>query len=80
MNHLENLKLLMLVQEITSVKLAEMTGRTRQTIVNYLKGTSSPDAEWICLVADYFEVSVDCILDRTKLVLTEIPKAGEHHD
>ncbi len=77
MIQLENLKLLMIVQEITSTKLAEMTGKTRQTIVNYLKGTSSPDAEWICLVADYFGVSVDCILDRTKLVLTEMPKAGD---
>ena len=72
----ENLKLLMTVYGISVIDLAKMTGKTRQTIANYLAGSTTPDAEWICFMADYFNKSTECILDRVDLILTEIPKAG----
>lgn len=36
------------------------------TISNYEEGFSSPDLEMLCKIADYFQVSTDCLLGRAQ--------------
>ncbi|MDO4554631.1 MAG: helix-turn-helix transcriptional regulator [Lachnospiraceae bacterium] len=40
------------------------------TISNYETGTHQPDLESLCMLADFFHVSTDYLLGRTKLTLS----------
>jgi len=50
----------------TQEKLAEVTGKTRQTVSQYVNGISEPGYDTLIKIADYFDVSVDYLLGRTK--------------
>ena len=50
----------------TQEKLAEITGKTRQTVSQYVNGISEPGYDTLVKIADYFDVSVDYLLGRTK--------------
>lgn len=49
----------------TQEKLAEITGKTRQTVSQYVNGISEPGYDTLIKIADYFDVSVDYLLGRT---------------
>ncbi len=60
------LRLLMNEQPITTqTQLAEITGKTRQTISQYVNGVSEPGYDTLVKIADHFEVSLDYLLGRT---------------
>lgn len=46
--------------------LSELCGLSRNMVTRYERGEAIPSAEAICQLADYFEVSVDDLLDREK--------------
>lgn len=46
----------------TQAQLAEITGKSRQTISQYVNGTSEPPYDTLVVIADYFNVSVDYLL------------------
>lgn len=50
----------------TQEKLAEITGKTRQTVSQYVNGISEPGYDTLVKIADYFHVSTDYLLGRTK--------------
>ncbi len=50
----------------TQEKLAEITGKTRQTVSQYVNGISEPGYDTLIKIADYFDVSIDYLLGRTK--------------
>lgn len=50
----------------TQEKIAEITGKTRQTVSQYVHGISEPGYDTLIKIADYFDVSVDYLLGRTK--------------
>lgn len=50
----------------TQEKLAEVTGKTRQTVSQYVNGISEPGYDTLVKIADYFNVSTDYLLGRTK--------------
>lgn len=50
----------------TQEKLAEITGKTRQTVSQYVNGVSEPGYDTLIKIADYFDVSIDYLLGRTK--------------
>lgn len=59
------LRILMTVPPITTqAQLAEITGKTRQTISQYVNGISEPGYDTLVKIADYFEVSIDYLLGR----------------
>lgn len=49
----------------TQEKLAEITGKTRQTVSQYVNGISEPGYDTLIKIADYFDVSTDYLLGRT---------------
>lgn len=50
-------------QNVLSVAI----GATRQAVSQYRNGTVMPNAEKLCQLAEYFKVSVDFLLGRTKI-------------
>lgn len=50
----------------TQEKIAEITGKTRQTVSQYVNGISEPGYDTLIKIADYFNVSIDYLLGRTK--------------
>lgn len=45
--------------------LGNAVGVTRQSIAQYLDGNTQPNAEKLCAIADFFNVSADYLLGRT---------------
>ena len=44
--------------------LAEVTGIDQRTISNYETGKTSPDAEALIILADFFDVTIDYLVGR----------------
>lgn len=53
-------------EKVTQETIAKLIGTTRQTISQYYNGTSVPSYESLVKIADYFEVTTDYLLGRTK--------------
>lgn len=56
----------------TQAQLAEITGKSRQTISQYVNGTSEPPYDTLVVIADYFNVSIDYLLCRTETRTTDL--------
>ena len=56
----------------TQAQLAEITGKSRQTISQYVNGTSEPPYDTLVVIADYFNVSIDYLLCRTRTRTTDL--------
>lgn len=54
----------------TQAKLAEITGKSRQTVSQYVNGISEPSFDTLTKIADYFHVSIDYLLDHSNGVRT----------
>ena len=50
-----------------AAKLSEATGISTSNISDWKKGRSKPTAEALILIADYFDVSIDFLLGRSKI-------------
>ena len=50
----------------TQAQLAEITGKTRQTISQYVNGISEPGYYTLVKIADHFQVSLDYLLGRSE--------------
>lgn len=60
----------------TAAALARALGVSRQAVSMYTVGTTMPNAEKLCAIADYFNVSADWLLGRTDI--QEIYDGGKH--
>lgn len=59
------LRRLMEERNKTQETIAKMTGKTRQTVSQYVNGISEPGYDVLVKIADYFNVSIDYLLGRT---------------
>lgn len=66
------LRSLMERRNVTQYRLANIVGKTRQTVSYYCDGSSSPDWKTIVKIADFFGVSTDYLLGKTDV---QIPSA-----
>jgi transcriptional regulator with XRE-family HTH domain len=57
--------LILVCEAITQENIAEATGKTRQTVSQYVNGKSEPGYDTLVKIADYFDVSVDYLIGRT---------------
>ena len=57
---------LMFEQSVTQDVLARVTDKKRQTISQYTNGISEPGYDTLVKIADFFDVSIDYLLGRTK--------------
>lgn len=54
-------------RRISQLKLALDLGMNQNTISRYETGEREADYETLCLLADYFDVSLDYLLGRTEI-------------
>lgn len=62
----EKLYRLRIAEDIYQKQLAAYLHVSVGTISNYENGIHSPDLRTLCKIADFFQVSVDYLLDRTE--------------
>ena len=67
----EKLKLLKTDNKVTNTKLEKITGASLKTIARWERGTSIPGADHAFLIAKYFKVTLDSLLDDTKEIEKE---------
>ena len=73
------LRLLMDKQPITTqAQLAEITGKTRQTISQYVNGVSEPGYDTLVKIADHFDVSLDYLLGRSDVASIDLSVQDIH--
>ncbi len=60
------LRNLLIERDKTQGDIANITGKTRQTVSQYCNGTSEPGYDTLVKIADYFNVSLDYLLGRTE--------------
>lgn len=60
----ENIRELRMQFNISQATLSEKTGLSQSAIARWELGKSEPTAEALCVLADFFEVSVDDLLGR----------------
>ena len=73
MNFPERLKSLRAEKKVTQVMLAQVTGLTDRTFRKYESGKIEPTLSVLIALADYFDVSLDYLCDRTD----DVEKRGE---
>lgn len=61
-----NIKKLREEHNLTQKDIGELLSKSQQSISRLEKGQRDIDIYELCMLADYFEVSTDYILDRTK--------------
>ena len=62
---LNNLRNLRIERGLSQEALGNLIGKTQQSIGKYESGETEPDIQTLIFFADYFQTSVDYILDRT---------------
>ena len=70
------LRYLMAKEGTTQEAIAKVTGKTRQTVSQYVNGISEPSYDTLVKIADYYDVSLDYLLGRTEDP-SRIPSATE---
>ena len=65
------LKELRTEKKVSQATIADYLGITQPAYANYERGIRKPDPEILLKLADYFGVSVDCLLGREKTSLDE---------
>ena len=63
---MKNMKFIRVSSDITQLKVQMDTGISQSTISKYETGESVPTVENLMLLADYYKVSLDYLMDRTK--------------
>jgi len=66
----ENLRTLRERHDMTQESLGKLLNVTQSTIAYYESGKKQPTLETLIIIADYFEVSTDYLLNRTNFVST----------
>ena len=61
----ENLRILREQHNLKQSELAEKLNTTQRRISYFESGTTEPDLDTLCKLADFFDVSVDYLLGRT---------------
>lgn len=75
----DNLISLRKMKRLSQEQLAEQLGISRQTLSKYETGESVPDIEKCKLIADYFEVSLDDLVNYSdKETGLGVPPKGKH--
>ena len=66
----ENLRTLRERHDMTQEYLGKLLNVTQSTIAYYESGKKQPTLETLIIIADYFEVSTDYLLNRTNFIST----------
>lgn len=75
---MKNLKLIRITREYTQVKVEIDTGISQSTLSKYENGELLPTTENLLLLADYYNTSLDFLMDRTSERKAYPPKNEEN--
>ena len=70
---IKNIKFIRVSRDITQLRVQMETGISQSTISKYETGESIPTVENLLLLADFYNTSLDYLMDRTDAV-TPYPK------
>ena len=79
---MKNIKFIRVSRDITQLRVQMETGISQSTISKYETGESIPTVENLLLLADFYNTSLDYLMDRTDAV-TPYPKKSsspEYHE
>ncbi len=68
MSKIRNIKLIRISRDITQLKVQMDTGINQSTISKYETGETIPTVENLILLADYYDTSLDYLMDRTNVI------------
>ena len=77
MREMKNLKLIRITKEYTQIKVEIDTGISQSTQSKYENGELLPTTENLMLLADYYNTSLDFLMDRTSERKPYSPKKAE---
>ena len=60
------LKELRIENNLSQRKLGEILGVVNQTVSFWENGSREPDLDMLCKISEYFQVSIDFLLGKTK--------------
>ncbi len=64
---MKNIKFVRVSRDITQLKVQMDTGISQSTISKYETGEALPTVENLMLLANYYDVSLDYLMDRTSV-------------
>lgn len=64
---MKNLKLLRKQHDLSQQKLADILHVSQQSVYKYENGITSPDIETLIRMADYFNTSIDYLVEHTDI-------------
>ena len=64
---MKNMKFVRVSRDITQLKVQMDTGISQSTISKYDTGEALPTVENLILLANYYDVSLDYLMDRTSV-------------
>jgi len=75
----ERLKAARAAKHMSQQALADVIGKSLNTVGLYERGLRQPSLETLCLLADTLEVSVDYLLARTENKIQVLPDDPDHN-
>lgn len=64
---MKNIKFVRVTRDITQLKVQMDTGISQSTISKYETGEALPTIENLLLLSDYYNVSLDYLMDKTRI-------------
>ena len=64
---MKNIKFIRVTRDITQLKVQMDTGISQSTISKYETGEALPTIENLLLLSDYYNVSLDYLMDKTRI-------------
>ena len=64
---MKNIKFIRITRDITQLKVQMDTGISQSTISKYETGEALPTIENLLLLSDYYDVSLDYLMDKTQV-------------
>ncbi len=64
---MKNIKFIRVTRDITQLKVQMDTGISQSTISKYETGEALPTIENLLLLSDYYDVSLDYLMDKTNI-------------
>lgn len=64
---MKNIKFIRVTRDITQLKVQMDTGISQSTISKYETGEALPTIENLLLLSDYYNISLDYLMDKTRI-------------
>lgn len=70
----ENLTALLALRKLTAKSVADKLGVSPQALSHYMAGRHMPEGEYLCVLADILNVSIDALVGRAPFEISGEPR------